>query len=165
MRFLIDECLRPALADGPRVAGHDAVHLTGLDLAGLRVRNGESRIGRLHSPVQHLCDIRIQRGVEDGLDRQLPTRAGVVSIDRDAGPTLEIMSVTIELAAEAQTRLEGEAARRGITLGELVAELASRLPAEDPLEAFIGSASSGRSEPFDIHRERDELAKNFSEGV
>ena len=75
------------------------------------------------------------------------------------------MSVTIELAAEAQTRLEGEAARRGITLGELVAELASRLPAEDPLEAFIGSASSGRSEPFDIHRERDELAKNFSEGV
>ena len=75
------------------------------------------------------------------------------------------MTVTIELPAEAQARLEGEAARRGITLGELVAELASRLPAEDPLEAFIGSGASGRSEPFDIHRERDELAKKFSEDV
>lgn len=31
---MVDECLRPALAQGLRLAGHDAVHLTELGLAG-----------------------------------------------------------------------------------------------------------------------------------
>ena len=48
------------------------------------------------------------------------------------------MSVTIELPAAAQARLEAEAARRGITLEQLIAQLADQLPAEDPLDAFIG---------------------------
>lgn len=34
MRLLVDECLRPALAHALRAAGHDAVHLTELGLAG-----------------------------------------------------------------------------------------------------------------------------------
>jgi len=58
------------------------------------------------------------------------------------------MSITIEQLA---ARLAVEAARRGISTETLVDELAARL--DDPLEAFIGCAASGRTEPFDIHRE------------
>ena len=76
------------------------------------------------------------------------------------------MTVTIELPADAQARLEAEATRRGITLEQLIVELASQLPAEDPLEAFIGCGASGRTEPFDIHRERALLAaRKFAEGA
>ena len=76
------------------------------------------------------------------------------------------MTVTIELPADTQARLEAEATRRGITLDQLIAELAAQFPAEDPLEAFIGCGASGRTEPFDIHRERAELAaKKFAEGI
>jgi hypothetical protein len=77
------------------------------------------------------------------------------------------MPVTIDLPADAQARLETEAARRGLTLDQLITELAAALPAEDdPLEAFIGCGASGRSEPFDIHRERTELAaKKLAEGA
>ena len=80
------------------------------------------------------------------------------------------MVVTIELSDEAQARLEAEAARRGITLDELIAQLASQLPAR-PGEArrhrlsFIGIGASGRTEPIDIHRERSELAaRKHAEG-
>ncbi len=59
------------------------------------------------------------------------------------------MSITIEQLA---ARLAAEAARRGMSTEALVDELAARL--DDPLEAFIGCASSGTTEPFDIHRER-----------
>jgi hypothetical protein len=76
------------------------------------------------------------------------------------------MTVTLDLPADAQARLETEASRRGITLDQLIAELAAQLPAEDPLEAFIGCGASGRTEPFDIHKERADLAaKKFAEGV
>lgn len=34
MKFLIDECLRPALAERLRAAGEDAVHVTEIGLAG-----------------------------------------------------------------------------------------------------------------------------------
>ena len=74
--------------------------------------------------------------------------------------------MTLDLPAEAQARLQAEATRRGVTLGQLITELADSLPAEDPLEAFIGCGSSGRTEPFDIHKERAELAaKKFAEGA
>ncbi len=63
------------------------------------------------------------------------------------------MAVTIELPAEAQARLEAEAARRRITLDQLIADLAATLPAEDPLEAFIGSGSSGQGDLGRRHRE------------
>jgi hypothetical protein len=77
------------------------------------------------------------------------------------------MSVTVELSEDALARLRAEAARRGLSIDEVIAELAAaHLPAEDPLEAFIGCGASGRSEPFDIHHERAELAaKKHAEGV
>lgn len=76
------------------------------------------------------------------------------------------MSVTIKLPADAQARLEVEATRRGVTLDQLIAELAAQLPGEDPLEGFIACGASGRTEPFDIHHERAEAAaKKFAEGT
>jgi hypothetical protein len=71
------------------------------------------------------------------------------------------MSITIEQLA---SRLTAEAERRGITIETLVDELAARL--DDPLEAFIGCAASGRTEPFDIHRERvDAAGKKIAQGI
>ncbi len=62
--------------------------------------------------------------------------------------------MTIE---ELAARLNAEAARRGMSPEELLDQLAASLDA-DPLEAFIGCGASGRTEPLDIHRERDEAA-------
>jgi hypothetical protein len=76
------------------------------------------------------------------------------------------MSVTVELPPEALRRLEAEAARRGISIDDVIAELAAGLPVDDPLESFIGCGASGDTRPFDIHRERAELAdKKFAEGI
>ena len=61
--------------------------------------------------------------------------------------------MTLDLPADAQARLHAEALRRGITVDKLVADLANSLPAEDPLEAFIGSGSSGRGDLARRHRE------------
>lgn len=66
--------------------------------------------------------------------------------------------MTLDLPDDVVTRLRAEAARRGVTLDTLVGELAAGLLADDALEAFIGSAASGRSDPFDIRRERAALA-------
>ncbi len=68
------------------------------------------------------------------------------------------MSVTVELPAEALLRLETEATHRGISIDEVIAELAASLPIEDPLESFLECGASGDTRPFDIHRERAELA-------
>jgi len=61
------------------------------------------------------------------------------------------MSVTIELSADAQARLEAEAARRGISLGQLVSDLAFALPAGGKAPArrlpVIGIGASGQAEP------------------
>jgi hypothetical protein len=71
------------------------------------------------------------------------------------------MSITIEQLA---SRLTAEAERRGITIETLIDELAARL--DDPLEAFIGCAASGRTEPFGIHRERvDAAGKKIAQGI
>jgi hypothetical protein len=62
-------------------------------------------------------------------------------------------------------RLAAEATWRGMTVEELVAELvAARLPAEDdPLEAFIGSGASGRSDLGRRHRQiRAELTEDLA---
>lgn len=58
------------------------------------------------------------------------------------------MTVTLDLPAEAQARLQAEASRRGITLDQLVAEIADNFPAETAaqpgtLEGFFGSGDSG----------------------
>jgi hypothetical protein len=82
------------------------------------------------------------------------------------------MSVTVELPAEASRRLEAEASRRGISIDDVIAELAARLP--NPSEApssghrlsFIGIGASGDTRPFDIHRERAKLAeRKLTEGI
>jgi hypothetical protein len=75
------------------------------------------------------------------------------------------MTVVIELNAADQARLEAEMTRRGITLDQLIAELANQLPAvssvaANSLDAFFGSADSGDSDwaTRDIHELRHELA-------
>ncbi len=62
------------------------------------------------------------------------------------------MSLTVELPDDVMRRLEAEAARRGITLDQVIVELAAVLPPEPGLLprrklAFvgIGSSASGRA--------------------
>lgn len=67
------------------------------------------------------------------------------------------MSSSVQLPDELASRLAAEASRRAQSVDDLAAELlAAQLPVEDPLESFIGSGSSGRTQPFDIHRAREE---------
>lgn len=73
------------------------------------------------------------------------------------------MTVTLDLPAEAQARLQAESNRRGITLDQLIAEIAASFPdgAAAPRRklAFvgIGSSTSGRGA-----RDADEmLAEGF----
>lgn len=83
------------------------------------------------------------------------------------------MTLTIELSPEAQARLEAEAERRGVSVADLIVALAEEIPepADDTRTSghrlsFIGIGASGRTEPFDIHKERDELAaEKYAEGI
>ena len=72
------------------------------------------------------------------------------------------MTVTLDLPEEALQRLRDEAARRGVTLEAVIAELSAHLPAHPRGKgrrlSFIGLGASGRTESFDIHRERTDLA-------
>lgn len=67
--------------------------------------------------------------------------------------TIVLMAVILDLPAEAEARLQAEASRRGITIDQLVAGIADSFPVEDPLEAFIGSGSSGHGDLARRHRE------------
>ncbi len=105
-----------------------------------------------------------QRGGERG---KAPGSGFPVRLSPPAS-TINPVNVTLELPAEAQARLEAEASRRGITLDQLVAEFAASFPVEGPKHrlAFVGIGASRRTEPFDIHQERADLAaKKFAEGV
>jgi hypothetical protein len=75
--------------------------------------------------------------------------------------------VVVHLLEDLAARVEAIAAKRGISPDEAVAEMvAARLPAEDALEAFIGSGASGRKEPYDIHQARADLAeRKLAEGA
>jgi len=85
------------------------------------------------------------------------SRRFAVGADRLSGrwsglPTMMVVTVTIEFPAEAQARLEKEAICCGITLDQLIAELAAALRAENADEprgklsfVGIGSSTSGRS--------------------
>jgi len=80
------------------------------------------------------------------------------------------VTVTLDLPEDALERLRAEADRRGVSVDDLVAELASRLPAETRAGAhrlsFIGIGASGDTRPLEIHRERAELAeRKLAEGI
>ncbi|MFP5346047.1 MAG: CopG family transcriptional regulator [Actinomycetes bacterium] len=65
------------------------------------------------------------------------------------------MSVTVDLPAEVLERLRAEAARRGLSIDEVIAELAEQLPTSTPTPstqrtlAFVGAgASDGGITPY-----------------
>lgn len=68
------------------------------------------------------------------------------------------MTVTVDLPEDALARLQAEAKRRGVSIDQLIAELAEALPAETPPAngplSFVGlgSSTSGR-----FARDADEL--------
>lgn len=66
------------------------------------------------------------------------------------------MSV-IELPDDVAAALAAAAHERGLTIPELLAELVADA-GSDELDALIGIGASGRSEPYDIHAERNALA-------
>lgn len=80
------------------------------------------------------------------------------------------MDVTVDLPAEALRRLRAEAVRRGVSIDDVIAELAAQLP-DGRSEgrhrlSFIGIGASGRIEPLDIRCERaDLLERNLVEGI
>ena len=71
---------------------------------------------------------------------------------------------TVRVPEDLAGRLASEAARRGVSVDDLTAELlAAGLPSEDPLEAFIGSMHSGRGDLGRRHREiRAEVTTGLS---
>jgi hypothetical protein len=72
------------------------------------------------------------------------------------GPILSKVSLVVKLPEDLAARVEAAAAKRGVSAEEVVAEaVAAHLPSDDsdPLEAFIGSGSSGRSDLARRHRE------------
>lgn len=86
---------------------------------------------------------------------------------------LVVMPVTLDLPPEARARLEAEAARRGITLDQLVAELSNQFPssgttvADGALGRFVGCGDSGDAAwaTSDIHALRHDVAQRSSEIV
>lgn len=71
-------------------------------------------------------------------------------------PTVGFVSVTVELSEETLSRLRAEALRRGVTIDEVIAELAARLPAGKSGRqlSFSGVGGSGTSEAIGRrHRE------------
>lgn len=74
------------------------------------------------------------------------------------------VTVRVEVPEPLAGRLVAEAARRGVSIDDLAVEALEGAygpiepPESDTLAAFIGCGSSGRSEPFDIHEARSDLA-------
>lgn len=96
----------------------------------------------------------------------------VLSFGQHAGDvrTIGAMSVTVQLPAEALHRLEAEAARRGISIDDVIAELAYRLPDAVPPSghrlSFIGVGTSGDTRAMDVRSERAGLAeRKRAEGI
>ena len=82
------------------------------------------------------------------------------------------MTVTLDLPADTQSRLAAEAARRGLTVDQLVVELVASLADVDETVpkrrlSFIGVGNSGRDDLARRHREiraeqlRGQRARDF----
>lgn len=77
------------------------------------------------------------------------------------------MTVSLELPEAVQARLEAEAARRGITLGQLVAQLADQLPdqlpdgAEEAPRRKLAFVGAGASKAGITHQIDELLAEGF----
>jgi hypothetical protein len=76
--------------------------------------------------------------------------------------------MSVNLPDDVAARLAAEAARRGLSVDDLAAELLAvrlleppegRIEEDDALEAFIGCGASGRTEPFDLRQARRDLAE------
>lgn len=68
------------------------------------------------------------------------------------------MAASFEVSAETVDRLEAKASRRNTTVETIITSLAMGLPAK-AFEDFIGCGEAGRTESFDIDRDRAELAR------
>lgn len=72
------------------------------------------------------------------------------------------MSVNVDLPAEALRRLEAEAARRGVSIDVVIAELADTLPAEpEPGRHRLAIVGVGASGSGISHRIDELLADGF----
>ena len=102
-----------------------------------------STVDLLNRPAVGQADRRVPGAVHDRHSRDSRVRAALVS------STLEPMSVTIELPADVLARLEAEAARRGVGIDAVVAELVDALCGGATAEraghrfAFTGAVASG----------------------
>jgi plasmid stability protein len=73
------------------------------------------------------------------------------------------VSTIVHVPEDLASRLTAEAARLGVSIDELSADLiAAGLSGEDPLEAFIGSIRSGRG---DLGRRHREIKTELTEGL
>ena len=74
-----------------------------------------------------------------------------------------MMTVTIELPADAHARLDAEAARRGMTLDELIADMAASLPGDsaDEHRPELTVLAAGASKSGITHQIDELLADGF----
>lgn len=72
-----------------------------------------------------------------------------------------MVSTTVHVPHDLAARLEAEAARRGVDVDELSAELLTAGLSGDDLEAFIGSGHSG---PGDLGRRHREIKAEHTRG-
>ena len=68
------------------------------------------------------------------------------------------MTTVLHLPDDVAALLEARAAERGLTVTELVSEMARRPRRRPALDAFIGCADITVGEPFDLNRARTDLA-------
>lgn len=79
------------------------------------------------------------------------------------GSTMIGISVTFDLSEETLSRLEAEAARRGVSIDEVIAELAARLPAGTGRRpSFAGIGGSGWRDAIS-RRNREIIAEEHSD--
>ena len=68
------------------------------------------------------------------------------------------MAISVHLPDEVAALLSERADERGVSVADFICELLERADRRRALEAFIGSVDLPVDEPFDIHREREEMA-------